>query len=657
MSRKYALIIANTEYIDSGLAQLTAPGKDAEDFAHILKDKDICAFDDVKVLLNQLSSSVIEAVDEFFDQKNPEDLLVLYFSGHGVRDELGALYLAVKNTIRTRLRSTAIKSDYIREVMDQSRSKRQVLIMDCCNSGAFAQGTKAATGVSIGTASAFEAGYGRIILTASDSTQFAWEGDKVIGNTDKSLFTHFLVEGLAGEADLDGDGRITVDELYDYAYEKVKLATPKQTPSKFSSKQQGEVILRQNISFEKIRPLPLPAELIDEMEDTRPYVREAAVRKLEKILKGKNIGLARSAKEALEKIAKDKNTTRYVSQVARQVLKSFRQTELAAKENRTLGEETEGLVSEKTTEEVQQGSPAQTVEEESDKHSKIEVGPSHIKGKIESEKKKSYRNQANSDHPATLIYLVDISGSMNAIMQDGKTRIEISKNAIQVAYAQMIQRSMRQGKIHPRYRVGMIAYSDEIYDVYGELGSIISIDKIKDEGIPSITPQKSTNMARAFRYAAKLIRDDIQKWPLKWLEECPPPMVINITDCEYDEKDSQDPLEFAQNLQAISVPDGNILVENIFITDQISVPVSAQDWQGYHFNDATGDLYGDKLLAMSSPIPSTYAQILREQAGFKIREGAAMMFPGITREFIKFGFVMSIVTGSQILQSSRPRTV
>src|ERR1044071_6129067 len=116
-----ALIIANTEYIDPGLAQLTAPGKDAEDFARVLKDQTICAFDDVQVLLNEPESVVSEAIDEFFDQKKPDDLLVLYFSGHGVRNELGALYLATKNTNRFRLRSTAVKSDYIREVMDQSR--------------------------------------------------------------------------------------------------------------------------------------------------------------------------------------------------------------------------------------------------------------------------------------------------------------------------------------------------------------------------------------------------------------------------------------------------------------------------------------------------------------------------------------------------------
>jgi hypothetical protein len=335
MSGKYALIIGNTEYIDPGLAQLTAPGKDTEDFARILKNQEICGFDDVRVLLNQTSAYVIEAIDEFFEQRKPEDLLVLYFSGHGVRDELGILYLAVKNSNRFRLRSTAIKSDFVREAMDQSRSKRQVLILDCCNSGAFPQGTKAATGVSIGTASAFEAGYGRIILTASDSTQFAWEGDKVIGETSNSLFTHFLVKGLDGAADLDSDGRITVDELYDYAYEQVKRITPKQTPSKFSTKQQGEIVLRPHIRVEDIKPVSLPGDLRDEIEDTRPYVREAAVLKLEKLLSGKNIGLALSAKEALEKIAVDDNTTRRVAQMATRALESVQQVEEAEEPDRT----------------------------------------------------------------------------------------------------------------------------------------------------------------------------------------------------------------------------------------------------------------------------------------------------------------------------------
>jgi hypothetical protein len=50
-------------------------------------------------------------------------------------------------------------------------------------------------------------------------------------------------------------------------------------------------------------------------------------------------------------------------------------------------------------------------------------------------------------------------------------------------------------------------------------------------------------------------------------------------------------------------------------------------------------------------IPSSYVQIMNEQQGLKIREGTAMMFPGISREFIKTGFVMSIVSGVQIKQA------
>jgi hypothetical protein len=345
MSSKYALIIANTEYTDPNLAQLSAPGKDAEEFARVLKDKEIGAFDDVKVLLNHPDSTAREAIDEFFDQKKQDDLLLLYFSGHGVRDEVGALYLAAKNTTRARLRSTAIRSDFIREAMDQSRSKRIILILDCCNSGAFAQGTKAITGGNVGTASAFEGtGYGRIVLTASDSTQFAWEGDKVIGETQNSLFTHFLIQGMDGEADHDGDGRITVDELFDYAYEQIVTRTPKQTPGKWSYKQQGEIVLRQSTRMENIKPVSLPDELMEATEDSRTFVREGAVKQLEKLLSGKNLGLARSAREALEKISAE-DDSRHVQQIAMQALGVIYQSE----------QKTEPLVEEQISQEIKHG--------------------------------------------------------------------------------------------------------------------------------------------------------------------------------------------------------------------------------------------------------------------------------------------------------------
>ncbi len=321
MSGKYALVIGNTEYADPGLSQLSAPGTDVTEFVRVLKDPKLCEFDKIDISLNQISSSVIETIDDFFDQKKPDDLLVLYFSGHGIRDESGSLYLAFKNTIRSRLRSTAVKADYIREAMDQSRSKRQVLILDCCNSGAFPQGTKAEVGGAMGLVTAFQ-GYGRYVLTASDATQFAWEGNRVIGKTENSLFTHFLVRGLEGEADNDGDGRITVDDLYHYAFEEISKVIPNQTPTKSASKQAGEIVLRQITRMEDIKAISLPDELTQALADSRTFVREGAVQQLEKLLHGKNLGWVRSAKEALEKLAAEDDSYR-VRQVAAGALGSL----------------------------------------------------------------------------------------------------------------------------------------------------------------------------------------------------------------------------------------------------------------------------------------------------------------------------------------------
>lgn len=338
MDRKYALIIGNTEYIDLGLNELTAPQKDVEEFAGVLRDPEICGFDSVDVLINQNSFRVFEAIEEFFDGRKRDDLLVLYYSGLGVKDEFGSLYLAFTNTVRSRLRSTAIKSDFIHETMEQSRSKRQIVILDSCNSGAFSQGTKAEVGGLMGLTAAFQ-GYGRFVLTASDLTQFAWEGDQVMGKTRNSLLTHFLVRGLEGEADDDGDGNISVDELYDYAYEQIWKITPDQTPAKSAVKQIGEIILRQNVRTEKITPLP--DDLLNEIEDLRPYVREAAVEKLKKILAGNNPGLILSAVEALEKIIVDENTTRRVSLAATKVLESYQPEKREIQEKSSIQQQAE----------------------------------------------------------------------------------------------------------------------------------------------------------------------------------------------------------------------------------------------------------------------------------------------------------------------------
>lgn len=154
MNRKLGLVIGNSAYRDSTLARLTAPDVDIGDLADVLLDPEIGGFDDVKVLFNASSNIVRRAISGFFAAKHREDLLLLYFSGHGVLDMHGRLFLAVKDTERQLLRATAIASAFITDEMNNSRSQRQLLILDCCHSGAFARGSKGTPGAPVGTSAA-----------------------------------------------------------------------------------------------------------------------------------------------------------------------------------------------------------------------------------------------------------------------------------------------------------------------------------------------------------------------------------------------------------------------------------------------------------------------------------------------------------------------
>ena len=304
MSGKFALIIGNSRYDDASLGRLKAPDIDVYELESVLKSPEVGRFDEVATLLDQDCASVRKAIARFYDQRQRDDLLLLYFSGHGVKDEQGHLYLALRDTESGLLAGSAIETAFISGRMDRSFSKRQVVVLDCCHSGAFAHGAKGAQGASVGTAEAFEGtGLGRVVLTATDSTQYAWEGDQIIGDAPNSLFTHFLIEGLkTGAADRDADGVVTVDELYDYVREQVVTTTPKQTPHKWSYLQRGDIVIAQNPFATRS---VLPSEIEDAINSKLSGLRLEAVGHLEALLHGHDAGRARAALEALKALSLD----------------------------------------------------------------------------------------------------------------------------------------------------------------------------------------------------------------------------------------------------------------------------------------------------------------------------------------------------------------
>ena len=82
------------------------------------------------------------------------------------------------------------------------------------------------------------------MITASTSMEYAFEGQRLDGTpAQTSVFTTAVVEGLrSGDADQDEDGLISLDELYDYVYDRVRQANPHQTPSR-QFDLQGEIYM------------------------------------------------------------------------------------------------------------------------------------------------------------------------------------------------------------------------------------------------------------------------------------------------------------------------------------------------------------------------------------------------------------------------------
>ncbi|MCP4536448.1 MAG: SUMF1/EgtB/PvdO family nonheme iron enzyme [Chloroflexi bacterium] len=300
-SKRLALIIASYEYQDDSLRQLVAPAQDAEALARVLQNPDIGSFQ-VQILLNEPAHRVSHTIETFFTGRKRDDLLLLYFSGHGIKDDWGRLYFATTDTRRNTPRTTAVPASLVNDVMTDSRSRRQVLLLDCCYSGAFAR-TKADQTVGVQEQ---VGGRGRVVLTSSNAVQYSFEGDEVTGEGVSSVFTSALVRGLkTGEADRDKDGRISLDELYDYVYERVVDETPKQRPQMFATVE-GKIVIALNPHL-VLKPTVLPPELQQAIESPLSGVREGTVSELKRMLWSRNKNLVLAVHEALTRLTNDDN--------------------------------------------------------------------------------------------------------------------------------------------------------------------------------------------------------------------------------------------------------------------------------------------------------------------------------------------------------------
>ncbi|MFD9958659.1 PQQ-binding-like beta-propeller repeat protein [Amycolatopsis sp. NPDC058986] len=242
---RYALLVASSRFEDPGLARLVSPAEDVEALRRVLGDPAIGGFD-VQTRVNRPAHEVSRAVEAFYADRRRDDMLLFYFTGHGLKDDRGRLYFAMTDTERRYLGATALAATFLHDVMERARSRCDVLMLDCCYSGAFATSRVAKGDPAIHTSERFAA-RGRAVLTASDSMQFSFDGDRKDGERPLSVFTGLVVEGLrTGAADRDDNGYVDVDELYDYVDERMHDIAPEQQPGKWQWDVQGRIVIANN---------------------------------------------------------------------------------------------------------------------------------------------------------------------------------------------------------------------------------------------------------------------------------------------------------------------------------------------------------------------------------------------------------------------------
>jgi uncharacterized caspase-like protein len=324
VGRRVALLVATDRYQDTGLSRLAAPASDAEQLAAVLRDTRIGGFE-VTTLYNEPHYVVARAIGKFYRDRRGDDLTLLYITGHGVKDDDGRLYLAMTDTDRENLPFTGVPSEQIRAAMEGSRSRQKVLILDCCYAGAFPAGLGVKGDPSVHALEQL-GGSGCVVLTSSDAMQLSFEGNQVtqtgpasLRPEPSSLFTRYLIKGLrTGKADLDGDGDITLDELYSYVHDRVIDEQPLQRP-KIKEDIEGGIRFAQNVNW------TVPARIIDAVDSPYPPVKLGALGELRGLYYRGNVIVKQRVLDTVRLLAED--DSKNVSGAASQFLSELIQQE------------------------------------------------------------------------------------------------------------------------------------------------------------------------------------------------------------------------------------------------------------------------------------------------------------------------------------------
>lgn len=241
--RRLALLVGVSQFQDPQWHGLRYPSKDAEDLAAALRDPARGHFDQVRVLTRPEETTrgaILGALRQLRQEATrPDDVVVVYFSAHGTlaRDGKGELkrYLVTTDAAYRAIPQTALSMDALKSEFDQLPSRRRLMVLATCHSGSGKSLLPRELEAELaGIKAGFyarpleESSRASMVFAACDWGETARE-DEGLKN---DIYTHFLIDGLAGAADRNIDGAVTATEAHDYARRRTYAFTEgRQRPS------------------------------------------------------------------------------------------------------------------------------------------------------------------------------------------------------------------------------------------------------------------------------------------------------------------------------------------------------------------------------------------------------------------------------------------
>jgi uncharacterized caspase-like protein len=185
--------------------------------------------------------NILAALQSVARVTGPDDLLLFCYSGHGEAVD-GEPYLVARDGRQVVLADTGVPVRRVKEIMKKAQARGKVIVLDACQSGAeiVTRGPLRMSEEFIRRVFLEAAGMAILASCQQGEQSYEWQAEQ------QGAFTHFLLEALSGQADLDGKGFVSVQDAARYVVNGVKewaaQRNVSQTPT-LQAEMSGDIML------------------------------------------------------------------------------------------------------------------------------------------------------------------------------------------------------------------------------------------------------------------------------------------------------------------------------------------------------------------------------------------------------------------------------